>query len=269
MDPNLWNLENKRLQDVYYSASLSGAGTLLDIQGNLSAIAGNLSAGKDILNAGIAQQDVTYNIISTEAGRLAQKKSSVDNAYESTQRMVELNNNYQKRYWDYTKIIVVWVGVLALYLIMNLLTQYVPAIPSILTDILVLIALIAAAIYSFIIYNNLRNYNLMRYGEINPAAPVISDDQAKKNAIDLSNATAVGTITGLTTNPNELKCLKNNLFYTTDSSTGVTTCYKTCTSASGTMFGCCTAGGTTSVSIDGFQNIQANGTYEFNDYSTV
>ena len=111
MDPNLWNLENKRLQDVYYSASLSSAGTFLDIQGNLTAIAGNLSAGKDILNAGIAQQDVTYNIISTEQQRLQQKKSSVDTAYESTQRMVELNNNYQKRYWDYTKIIVVWVGV--------------------------------------------------------------------------------------------------------------------------------------------------------------
>jgi hypothetical protein len=51
----------------------------------------------------------------------------------------------------------------------------------------------------------------MRYGEINPAAPVISDDQAKKNATDLKNATAVGT-TGLTTDPNELKCLKNKAY---------------------------------------------------------
>ena len=151
---------------------------------------------------------------------------------------------------------------------MNLLTQYVPAVPSILTDILVLIALIAAAIYSFIIYNNLRNYNLMRYGEINPAAPVISDDQAKKNATDLANALAVGTISGLTTDPNELKCLKNNLFYKTDAA-GVTSCYKICTNADGNHFGCCTTSSGTAVIIDGFQNIQANGTYEFNDYSTV
>jgi hypothetical protein len=266
MDPNLWNLENKRLQDVYQSANLSSAGSFLSIQGNLAAIAGNLSTGRSILDAGIAQQDITYNIISTEQQRLQQKKSSVDTAYESTQRMVELNNNYQKRYWDYTKIIVVWVGVLALYLIMNLLTQYVPAIPSILTDILVLIALIAAAIYSFIIYNNLRNYNLMRYGEINLDAPVISDDQA--NAVDLKNALTTDIIPGFTTNSSELACLKNNLFYNTVG--GVTTCYRTCSNADGQQFGCCISGGTTSVNLQqGFQNIQANGTYEFNDYSTV
>ena len=40
--------------------------------------------------------------------------SLIIDAYAGTKRMVQLNQNYQKRYWDYTKIIVVWVVVLVL-----------------------------------------------------------------------------------------------------------------------------------------------------------
>ena len=273
MEANLWSIEKTRLQDVISTSSTLGTQSLLDIQGNLTAIANNLNSANAPLNDAMARQDVTYNIITNEAARLQAKKSNVDNAYASTQRMVQLNSNYQKRYWDYTKIIIAWTGVLALYFIMNLLVKSFSFIPSILTDILVIIAVIAAAIYSFMIYSNLKNYDLMYYGQINPAPPSISDNQAIKNAIDLSNADAVSSVS-VTNNANELKCLQNGLFYNTVSATGITTCYSnpgTGATLDTTYVGNILTLGTspTPVTLQGFQNIQADGEYEFNQYSTV
>jgi len=269
MDENLWIAQQTRLVDIYNSANLGSAGDFLSIQGNIAAIAGNLTTGKQALNEALNRQNITTNIVMAEKQRLQDKKNSVDVAYSSTQRMIDLNRNYQKRTWDYTKIIIVWMGVLALYLIMNLLVQYIPVIPSILTDILVLIAVIAAAIYSFVIYTNLQNFNKIYYGQIDPAPPSVNSDQARKNAIDLSNAVAIPTPSGLTTNPSELACLKNDLFYKTDNN--VTKCYSNCNAASGSFFGRCD-NVTNSLEVpitQGFQNIQANGEYEFSDYSTV
>jgi hypothetical protein len=269
MDPNLWRAETTRIQDVYNSAGISSAGSFIDIQGNLQAIAGNLYSGQDVLNTALARQDVTFNIINTERTRLQGKKDSVDNAYANTQRMIQLNNNYQKRYWDYTKIIIVWVGVLALYLILNLLVQYVPVIPSILTDILVLIAVVAAAVYSFYIYNNLRNFDLMNYGQINPAPPSLTKDQVDKNAATLANQQLPSASQGnLPTNPKELACLTNGYFYNTNS--GVTTCYKSPNSnLDNTNPGKLSGVGTNAVTLQGFQNIQADGEYEFSQYSKL
>jgi len=272
MDPNLWKIEKGRVDDIIQTSTLTSAGTLLGIQNNLASIDSSFNSGINALNTALARQDVTYNIVSNEANRLQQKKQSVDNAYDSTRRMVHLNNNYQKRYWDYTKIIMIWVGVLALYLIMNLLTQYVPVIPSILTDILVLIAVIVGAVYSFIIYNNLQNYDMMNYGQINPAAPVISEETAAKNKATLDAAARAAEAGATrTSDANELRCLDNGLFYFTDTA-GVTRCYKECTSTSSTsntLIGRCTAEGTNLVQLDSFQNIQANGEYEFTDYSVA
>lgn len=270
MDANLWIAQQTRLVDIYNSANLGSAGDFLSIQGNIASIAGNLTTGKQALNEALARQNTTNQIVIDEQTRLQKKKDSVDVAYASTQRMIDLNRNYQKRTWDYTKIIVVWMGVLALYLIMNLLVQYIPVIPSILTDILVLIAVIAAAIYSFIIYTNLQNFNKIYYGQIDPAPPSVNSDQARRNAIDISNASAITTPSGLTTNPSELACLKNDLFYYTVGD--ATSCYKICGSADGTRFGNCLSlkSGENPVPItQGFQNIQANGEYEFSDYTAV
>jgi hypothetical protein len=281
MDPNLWKIEKGRVDDIINTSTLTSAGTLSGIQRNLASIDSSFNSGINALNTALARQDVTYNIVSNEANRLQQKKQSVDNAYDSTRRMVHLNNNYQKRYWDYTKIIMIWVGVLALYLIMNLLTQYVPVIPSILTDILVLIAVIVGAVYSFVIYNNLQNYDMMNYGQINPAAPVISEETAAKNKAALENAAAVASASGvsLPTNPKELTCLLNGLFYNTDATTGVTKCYKTCGTnpvLSTTFVGKCdTLGGNpipvilTNEQFTNKNDIQANGEYEFTDYSVA
>jgi hypothetical protein len=266
MDPNLWDIEYKRVSDIYNSGNLRTSSDITNLQNDLSGIKNIINAGINNYNTEFARQSDTYTIVQNEINRLQNKKASVDNAYDSTRRMVELNNNYQKRYQDYTKIIIVWVGVLALYFILNLLTQYVPAIPSILVDILVLSALIAAAVYSFIIYNNLRNYDLMNYGQINPDAPVIDADQAKKTLVDLSNANTLSSYS-ITNDPNELRCLKNNLFYYTDASG--TKCYKTCSSPDGTNFGKCTSGGASLVTLESFQNIKANDEYEFNDYTKI
>ena len=120
----------------------------------------------------------------------------------------------------------------------------------------------------------------MRYGEISPAAPVISDDQKKKNETDLKNLldlSGAGVTGKLPTNPSQLKCLKYGLFYDT-----VGNCYSTCATPDSDLVGNCRIGPGTQVKLsdgfttrDGFeqrnnfQNIQANGTYEFNDYSTV
>jgi hypothetical protein len=270
MDPNLWKAQLTRIQDVYNSATISSPNQFIDIQGNLTAIAGNLVTGQNVLTDALARQDITYNIVSTEADRLQNKKSSVDNAYASTQRMIQLNNNYQKRYWDYTKIIIVWTGVLALYLIMNLLQKYFPIIPSILVDILILIAVITAAVYSFTIYYNLRNFDLMNYGQINPAPPVVSKDQSETNEKNLKNQIQSAQSGNLPTDPNQLNCLQNGLFYNTVN--GLTKCYSypgTGASLDSNMAGNIITLGSSSTIVNlkqGFQNIQANGEYEFNDY---
>ena len=66
----------------------------------------------------LGQQRAMSDIVTTENNRLVDKQRNVENAYSSQQRAVYLNNNLQKKYNAYTKIIIViFIGALVLFIL--------------------------------------------------------------------------------------------------------------------------------------------------------
>ena len=176
MSGAIGDIEQQRLLDIQntvYSGNSAGITPILQLQGYLDTIDSDIVDSQSAVTS-LAYQSETKKILNHELGRLTQKKNSVDDAYAGTKRMVQLNQNYQKRYWDYTKIIVVWVVVLVSYLAFKMIETYFPVVPPVLFDILMVIFVVLAILYTIYIYSTLQQYDLANYGKLNLGRPTVA-----------------------------------------------------------------------------------------------
>lgn len=166
------DIEQQRLLDIQNTIynPTTGTNQILQLQGYLDTI------DSDIVNSSaaassLAYQSETKTILQDEYARLNLKQASVDDAYAGTKRMVQLNQNYQKRYWDYTKIVMAWVFILIAFVAFKLIEVYVPIVPPVLFDVLMIIFVVVGIIYSVSIYLTLRSYDLANYGKLQSQSP--------------------------------------------------------------------------------------------------
>jgi hypothetical protein len=182
MDQTIWLTESDTLKYIVPTVTTPDTSDISALQGNLTALSTHIDGEKPYLNGILSNQTATSKIISDEHARLQEKQQSIANASAGIQRMTDINYNYQKRYWDYTKIVIIWTVILALYLILQILQSYFPFIPTSLIDLLILVAIIVGFIYSFWIYNNLLHYDPSYYGKISPKPPIKPGDGTLTNA---------------------------------------------------------------------------------------
>ena len=165
----------------------------------------SLQKQMDDLNAGFKQANVSTNqvltqqkdmidIVDTEKKRLELKKQSIDGALVSRDRAVIMNDSYRQRYVLYTKMMVIFVFGLAIFIAIILLGQYFPIIPSFVVTLVCAIDIIIVLFACYFIYLEVIQRNPLNFNELNLDGPtILSPDQIKASQ---ANAQKSGDLLG-------------------------------------------------------------------------
>lgn len=135
----------------------------------------------------LTHQEEVADIVDTEKDRLMQKKQSIDNALVGKQREIELNDSYQKKQAEYNKIKFAWVIALAIVVVSIILKNQLTFFPSFLFDLITIIVLFGASIYTIKVFIDISRREKMNFNKLNlpdPAARTQAElqDAAKEAA---------------------------------------------------------------------------------------
>lgn len=114
----------------------------------------------------LTQQQQMKNILNNEQSRLLQKKQSIEGAITTQQRMIELNESYQKRYAYYTKVVITITIVLIVILGISFLSKLFPVIPTFIISTLYVIVIAVAVIYIIYYLRDIHRRSNMNFDEI-------------------------------------------------------------------------------------------------------
>jgi len=81
-------------------------------------------------SAALDHQNKMINIIQTEKNRLDQKKTGIDNAYATQQRLIQLNESYREKNMKYIDILIVIIISVVIYLALLMTSRYLSFIPA-------------------------------------------------------------------------------------------------------------------------------------------
>jgi hypothetical protein len=156
--PNIGNLTgNNLVQNNGNIAQLNSAAAALNSQ--LSNIQGQS-------NNTLSEQQTTADIINAEKARLDSKKATVDDAYANQQRALHMNDNIQKRYNAYSKILFVTVIVFFVIFVLVMLQSYLPFIPGMVFNIVYIGLVSFLIIYCLGIYFDIQRHEKIDFDRI-------------------------------------------------------------------------------------------------------
>ena len=130
-----------------------------------------------ITNSQLGSQSVLYKqemineILNKEDRRLKDKKANIDVAISGQKRMINLNNNYQKRYAAYTKMLIAFIIGLVIFIFMNKLMKLMPFIPKAVFYVIIIVILGIDVIYIYLVYSDLSRRSLLNYDEVTLPLP--------------------------------------------------------------------------------------------------
>jgi hypothetical protein len=131
--------------------------------------------GSNIIN----QQKAMERIVDDESKRLDEKKKSVEIASTSQNRLILLNQNYDKRFYEYLKVAIGSLCGLAIIAVCIIL-----GLPSTITTLVSIIVISCILIYFLYIYIKIQGRDNIHFDEIN---------QNYLQSVDPSTATGVVT----------------------------------------------------------------------------
>jgi hypothetical protein len=120
-------------------------------------------------------QNAAYTISQIEQTRLNAKQQNIDQALQGQNRMIALNDSYVKKYSKYNQIIMVIVLIILLVLGAILLPTYVPAIPSAISDIIIVLAIGVGIIIVYVLYADIQKRDSLYFDKLNIPAPNTKD----------------------------------------------------------------------------------------------
>ena len=140
----------------------------------------------DILNNNaanyvLAQQADVNTMITTENTRLNTKANSIQQAKDSQDRLVSLNQNYSSRYNQYNYIIIIIVVALVLFLGITLIQRNMEDPPTGLFTFLTVLIFGGAFIYIIMIYSTIMSRSNMDYEQLNIPAPLPAKSAGSKS----------------------------------------------------------------------------------------
>lgn len=130
----------------------------------------------------LTDQEKVKSIIDTEKDRLLLKKQSIDTALSGKKREIELNDSYQKKQAEYNKIKIAWVFALAIYVLITVLKNHFPVIPSFVNELILIINFVAVSIYTINIFIEILRREKINFNKLNLAPPTIVQTVAKKDS---------------------------------------------------------------------------------------
>jgi hypothetical protein len=127
-------------------------------------------------------QDITINIVQKEQDRLNNKRTGINDAYNSQQRTIALNQSYamRMRAWSYL------LAVIAVSIVISIILMFAKQIiPPTIIDILIIIVMSGGIIWAFLIYMDIQKRDENDYNLLSMKSTYLQDP----TAIDSSNAT--------------------------------------------------------------------------------
>jgi len=133
-----------------------------------------LTQSQQALKQIAGSQNIMYSMNQDEAYRLSRKKQNVDQALDGQNRMITLNDSYVKKYAKYNQIILVIVLVILAILGAIMLGTYVPAIPSVVNDLIMILAVGIGLIVIYTIYMEIQKRDSLYFDKLKTSIPDLS-----------------------------------------------------------------------------------------------
>ena len=169
---------------------------LTDIHDKLKILNDNYNSANTSSAQVLTNQDKVNDIVLAEKKRLELKKNDIDTAMDGQNRAVLLNNSFRKRYQEYTKMVIVVVITLVVFIGLVLLGRLLPIIPSFIIDLSCIIVITIGIIVCYLIYVNILARDKVNFDELNLSNPVIlsASDIAKSTAAAQASGNLLGSI---------------------------------------------------------------------------
>lgn len=169
---------------------------LTDIHDKLKILNDNYNTANVSSTQVLTNQDKVNEIVLSEKQRLEMKKNDVDTALSGQKRAILLNDSFRKRYQEYTKMVIVVIISLAVFIGIVMIGRVLPIIPSFIIDLLCVIVIAIGVIICYLIYVNIQSRDKVNFDELsltNPSIPSASDI-AKSTAAAQASGNLLGSI---------------------------------------------------------------------------
>lgn len=170
------------------------------IQKELNNLYSSYKAADSSTDSVITQQKQVLDIVNTEHQRLQDKKQSVDNAINGQKRVLDLTDSNRLRQQSYTKLIVIFIITLVLFVGIMLLSKNLTFIPQVFFELLAIIIISISIYNSLYLYLDIQSRSNMNFNELD--IPSLNNSVAG-NALISGQGT--GSLTDLLTGLNGCK----------------------------------------------------------------
>jgi hypothetical protein len=144
-----------------------------DIQTQLDKLNKNFKDSTASTNVILDNQQDMLNIVDTEKQRLLMKKEQIDTSLEGKKRGVLLNDSYRQRFEQYTKIIIIIIFTLAIFIAFLMIGRNFPFIPSFVLDLLSIILFIVCFFSVYFSLVDIYKRDKLNYNELDLQGPSI------------------------------------------------------------------------------------------------
>jgi hypothetical protein len=201
---------------------------LATLSAKVSDVNTKLTLTSNKMDGSLIEQKKVNNIITTEKTRLDTRKTAIDDAITSQNRIIYFNNNTRKVYEAYIKIVIVLAITLAIIWVIRLVGTNQEFIPDWILDILFIATISISIIIIYNYYIDIRIRSRYNFDELNlDAPPVTSTDSINKgngsNLFDgISTCIGADCCTGSMVWDEDIgKCATPSLGFTTISESGI------------------------------------------------
>ena len=166
------------------------------IQSQLDKLNNDFKSSTDSTYSVLERQQDMLNIVDTEKQRLLMKKDQIDTSIEGKKRGVLLNDSYRQRFEQYTRIIIIIIFTLAIFIVILMIGRNFPFIPGFVLDLLSMLLFIACFFIVYFAIVDIYKRDKINYNELDLQGPnILTPAEIEKKAEKESKAgNLLGTI---------------------------------------------------------------------------
>ena len=194
--PSYLDLSGLLLVQSKYLGATPSDQTLNDLSKKLGDLNDAYSRANASSTQVLTDQEAVNDILLKEKKRLELKKNDIETAFESQKRGVLLNDSFRKRYQEYTKMVVVVIITLVVFVGLIMIGRLLPIIPSFIIDLSCIITITIGIIVCYLMYTNIQARDKINFDELSLSNPVVlsKSDIASQTAAARSSGNLLGSI---------------------------------------------------------------------------
>lgn len=195
---NTLNVQQKYAVDLTkmpIDANMNSANdnAIQNLNTQLAQLYNNVSNSQIGSNSVLYKQKIVNDILDKENARLQAKQTNINTAISGQKRIIALNNNYQKRYAAYTKMVIAIVVGLVLYIFIDKLRVLLPFIPEIVFYLIIIVILGSIIFYVYLLWIDIHKREPTNFDELALPAPDLSGAPSAADAAAAANSATPGS----------------------------------------------------------------------------